>query len=101
MSIETRRERIIYFALVPLIAAVLGALATAIFTGQGCAIDTPNSVVDILGSSGLSSAEKMKALEVYREVSDRPWSLVRSLTTLLFVLLGASAFAIAERIRGK
>jgi hypothetical protein len=55
----------------------------------------------VLGDTKLTGPEKLKALEVYREVTDRPWAIMRTLMTALMVLLGGTLWAISDRIRGK
>lgn len=89
MALETTREKIIYGALVPLSASVLTALATVVFTGDACQLAPGTDFLTILQNQRLSGPEKMKALELYTSVTDRPWSVVRSLTSMTTILVGA------------
>lgn len=99
MAFETKRERLIYFGFVPIIAACAGALATALFSGQACSPGS-ETLVTIMTNSSLSGPEKLKALQIYQDLADKPWALVRSLTMLLYAALGLFGVAIAQRIQG-
>jgi hypothetical protein len=101
MSLETRKEKIIFLALVPVIAAVCGALATAIFTNTSCQLGPGTDFVTVLSNQALTGDQKLKALEIYQTVTDRPWGLVRSLLSILAVVTGALVFTAATRLGRK
>jgi hypothetical protein len=101
MSLETRRERVIYLGVVPVVGAILGAVATSIFqiaTGPGA--DFPTAI-EVMKDASLSSADKLEVLKMIKEVSDRPWSVIRTLLTSLTFLVGICAIPIAQRISGR
>jgi hypothetical protein len=101
MALETRRERIIYLGVIPIVGAVLGALAAAIFQIMSSPTAGLPSAVEVLRDQFLSSADKIRLLEMIKEVGDRPWSLLRSLFFCLTFLVGVRAPAIAQRIRDR
>ena len=98
MSIETKREKLIYYGAVPIIAAAIGATVTAWM--QAYAFDQSQSldVAAILADKTLTGKEKLQALQIYSNMTDRPWAIARSLTNFLFVALGVFGGAIASRI---
>lgn len=99
MKFETRKERIILLGIIPIAAAVRGSAATVFFGGSSCQLGPGTDFMSVLQTSGMSGEEKMKVLELYRDVSDRPWSLMRSLVGILAVSCGMLVWALSERIR--
>jgi hypothetical protein len=97
MAIETRREKIIFLGIVPVLGAAAGAIVARLLQGSSC----PNSLdlVAIMKSANLSGPEKLKALEIYQEVADRPWSAFSTFLSLLFFVAGSLALAASDWIR--
>lgn len=96
MRLETKRQRLLYQGLVPIAAAIIGAISATWF--QSTSIDQAqlNDVISLIGDPKLSSEQKLQALELYREITDRPWAIIRSLVTAftmtLSVVVGALVF---------
>jgi hypothetical protein len=98
---ESQRSRVFFQAIVPISAAVIGGLVGAIATtwvqagnSDAAQMDT---VVALLKDVSLTSQQKLQALETYKEISDRPWAIIRSLTSSL---TSAVAIAIGAMIAG-
>ena len=89
MSLESRKEKLFYRAFVPIGAGVIGALAAVVFSGDSCQLGPGTDFLTILRDSGLSGPEKMKALELYSQITDRPWGIVRTLMTILVFTVSA------------
>ncbi|RYD47814.1 MAG: hypothetical protein EOP60_16780 [Sphingomonadales bacterium] len=83
MTLETRRERLIYQGAVPVIAAIAGALAATWF--QSANIDQAQlaDIVRLISDPKLSADQKIQALNLYKEITDRPWYIMRNLATAL------------------
>ena len=83
MSIESRKERILYQAVVPIAAAILGAIAATWF--QSAIIDKTQlaDIVHLLKDPQLTAQQKLQGLNIYKEITDRPWSVIRSLVSYL------------------
>lgn len=89
MSLETRGEKIFYRAFIPVVSVIIGALATVVFSGSACQLGSETDFISILSSQELGGPEKLKALEIYKEVTDRPWGILRSLVSSLLFVIGA------------
>jgi hypothetical protein len=96
MALESRRDKLIYGGFVPIIGAVAGAIAATWF--QTASLDQAqlDDVITLLKDPSLTAQQKLQALEIYREITDRPWELIRSLTTTftmtVSVIVGALVF---------
>jgi hypothetical protein len=101
MTLESRREKVIYLGLVPVVAAILGSLATAIFQIAATPSSEFPTAIEILKDPLLGNAEKVKLLEMVKEIGDRPWSVIRTLTTSLTFIVGVCAIPLAQRIRDR
>jgi hypothetical protein len=100
MTIETRREKLLFYGVVPILAAVAGALAVTYATGSACPAP-PADLTSIIRDTSLSGPEKLKALEIYEKISDRPWDIARSFMSLFFIALGLFGVAIGQRIASR
>jgi hypothetical protein len=98
---ESRRSRIFFRAVVPITAAVIGGLVGAIATAWVQAGNSDaaqmDAVVALLKDVSLTPQQKLQALEAYKEISDRPWGIIRSLTSSL---TSAVAIGIGAMIAG-
>ena len=99
VAIETTRDRIIFLVVVPITTALVGAFATAYFTAGSCQVISSPDFITILKTTGLTSADKMKALAMYQDISDRPWSIVRTLGTVLAICTPILLYAYADKIK--
>ena len=95
MSLETKRERLIYQGAISVIAAIAGALAATWF--QSANVDQAQlaDIVKLISDPKLTAEQKIQALSLYKEITDRPWLIMRNLaTTLGFAIMwgiGAAA----------
>lgn len=81
MALDTRAERVVYQGLIPVLGAVLGAIAATWY--QSASMDSAQigDITALLRDPQLNSQQKIQALEMYKEITDRPWYVIRSLTT--------------------
>ena len=101
MAIEGRQDTIIYKVLVPIAGAVAGALAATWFGAASIDNSQLLDVITLIKDPALSAAQKLQALNTYKEITDRPWAIVRQLTsvgTTMGIVLG---MAFAMRIRNQ
>jgi hypothetical protein len=99
MAVETTREKVLYYALVPVIAAAAGAFITSILQGQTCLPAGGADLVAILKDNTMSGAQKLQALEVYKDVTGRPWSVISSVSGSIMGIGGFLAAYLATRSR--
>lgn len=97
MSIETNREKLLFYAVVPIIAAAAGAFVTSMIQGQTCLPEGGADLLAILKDGTMTGEQKLKALEVYKEVTGRPWSLIGSVSASIFAIGGFMAAYLATR----
>jgi len=97
MSLETRKDKLIYGIAVPIIGAILGAIVATWI--QASTIDKAQlaDVVSLLKDPQLTAQQKIQALQMYREITDRPWGIIRSLTSML---TSAAMFAVGALVVG-
>ena len=89
MANEDRRQQIITQWVVPITAAIIGGIAGSVFQAASFDNAQVSDIISVLKDPALSADQKMKALEVYQAITDRPWSIIRSLVTYLGVALGS------------
>jgi hypothetical protein len=89
MGIETRRDKLIYHGFIPVLGAILGAIAATWFQSANLDNSQLHYVVTLLKDPALSAQEKLQALEIYKEITDRPWSVIRSIVTFFGISLGS------------
>jgi ABC-type uncharacterized transport system permease subunit len=101
VALESPTEKIIYGLVVPILAAVIGALVATWFGAASVDHAQVQDVVGLLKDPNLSGPQKLKALEIYKEITDRPWGLARTLVTTATIIAAAIGFAWAFRIQNK
>ena len=94
MSLETPKERLLYQGAVPILAAMAGAVAATWF--QSVTFDNAQiaDVITLLKDPTLSADQKLQALKMYQDITDRPWSVVRSLVTTLTMTISVAVGAL-------
>lgn len=80
---ETKLDRVIYMGAVPLLAAMLGGVAGALLQAQSCSIVGASEIKALLENAQLNGAQKIQFMKDYLELTDRPWSLARSVVTFV------------------
>lgn len=98
---ESRRDKILYLGIVPIAAAMAGAFVSNVLGSGVCGPGSDLDVASILQSSNLSGPDKLKALEIYREISGRPWNFLDTLGVALVFALGLFSVEIGTWIRRK
>ena len=99
MTLETRKEKVIFYAIVPIAAAVAGAVVTNFIQGTTCLPEGGADMVAIIKDSTMSGPDKLKALQIYKDITARPWDKIGSVITLLFFVVGSMSFAVSDWIR--
>ena len=97
MAEPTKRGWWLDKVLVPIIGSVVGAIAATWF--QASALDQAQlaDVVELLKDPAMDATQKVKALEIYQNITDRPWSLMRSLITSLTIFMPMFLMALLYR----
>ena len=99
MTESRQRDWWIDKLIIPVMAAIIGAIAASWF--QASALDHAQlkGVVALIKDPAMSADQKIKALDIYREITDRPWSLIRTLVTSVTVFLPMFLMALLYRGR--
>ena len=97
MSLETAKEKLLYQGVVPILAAMAGAVAATWF--QSLSFDNAQiaDVIQLLKDPKLTAEQKLQALKIYQDITDRPWSVVRTLVNSLTM---AVAIAVGALVAG-
>ncbi|OAN51866.1 hypothetical protein [Sphingobium sp. TCM1] len=99
MAEQSKRERIILFGVIPVLSAIIGSIATVIFTRAAGSGKVDDAVVEILRNQSYSAADKAKLLTLANADSDHFWSLLSSMMTFVTVAGMILAWALADWIR--
>lgn len=98
----SKRERVILFGVVPVVAAVVGAIVTVVvghLTGGG---GNPSDVMlEIVKAPNLTFAQKEALMKIADQNASRFWVWLSSVGTILCLFLGLFSTSIAQRIRGR
>jgi hypothetical protein len=80
-----------------LLTTILGAILAAIF--QAVTFDQAqlSDITALLRDEGLSATQKIQALNTYKEITDRPWSVIRSIVTTASIMLPMFLMALVYR----
>ena len=89
MAIDSRRDRVIFHGIVPVLGAILGAIAATWFQSSNLDHAQLDDVMKLIKDQSLSPQQKLQALEIYKEITDRPWSLIRSVVSYFGIALGS------------
>lgn len=94
----TKRERIILYGVVPIVAAVVGAVMTVI-VGRYIGGDKPSEVlVEILKAPGLSPADKAKLMALANESTTRFYDFLKNVLSILSMVAAFLGVSVASRI---
>ena len=99
MMEATKRERIILYGAVPIAAAIIGAIVTAMITHKSGDAANAASIAQIAIDKTMTAPEKLKALELINKNDQQFYDLIRSLFTFLLVPITAIAWAVADWIK--
>ena len=89
MSEQSRGQQIVKNWVVPVCAAVVGGIAGSFV--QATSFDTAqvSDIVAVMKDPALTADQKLQALQIYEKITDRPWSIIRSLLTYFSIALGS------------
>jgi hypothetical protein len=89
MAEESPRQRIVKNWVVPIAAAVIGGIAGSFV--QATSFDTAqvSDIISVMKDPSLTAEQKIQALQIYEKITDRPWSIIRSMVTYLGIALGS------------
>ena len=97
----TNRDKIIFYGLIPIFAAAIGAVIAGLIQAQNCSVPNTLQLSEIIRASNLTGKEKFEALRIYSDITDRPWSFVRSIFFALIPIVGVLVYTISDRIRDR
>ena len=97
----TKRERIILYGAVPIAAAIIGAIVTAVLTQRSGGPNTAAAIAQITADKALTAAQKLRALELVNKNDQQLYDLIRTCLLALVLPLGAIAYAVADWIRSR
>lgn len=79
----SKRERILLMGVVPIVAAIVGALATVLATKYFGSSPAQDSLVEMLADPRLSVADRLKVLQALKELDEPFWGVVRTISVPL------------------
>jgi len=96
----TKRERIVLYGIVPIVAACLGAIVTVVAQRMFGATAPDEVMLAVIQLEGVTAAERMKLLEVVNENSEKLYNFLNTAAVLLLVPFAGVIWAYSSRIRG-
>lgn len=96
----SKRERIILLGVVPIVAAILGAITTVIISHATGGGGNQNDVMlEILRMEGLTFEQKTKLMQIADQQNSRFYTWLSSIGTIVLMAIGYIAPSVAQRIR--
>lgn len=95
----TKRERILLLGVVPVLAAVTGAVVTVIAQKMFGASAPDDVMLAVIKMEGITAAERLKLLEMVNTNSAKFYSFLNSAAIMLLVPAGGLIWAYAAKIR--
>ena len=84
---EEKREAFLYKILVPIVGAILAAMVGTVVLIWFRSANMDNAqlkdVMVLIKDPQLNASQKLQALSIYKEIPDRPWSILRALLMFL------------------
>lgn len=101
MSVNpTRRERLILFGVIPVLAAVVGAIVTVVVTKYFGGSPKPSDVmVEILKTPNTTPADKVKLMAAVNSSTDRFYTLLGSVVSIASIVCSVLVWSVADWIR--
>lgn len=96
----TKRERILLYGVVPILAACVGAVATVMAQRMFGATAPDDVMLAVIQMEGVTAAERMKMLEAVNASSTKFYSFINTVAIMLLIPLGGVIWGFAARIRG-
>ena len=95
----SKRERLILFGAIPVVAAVLGAVATVIATKLFSGANASEAIMKVVSDPSLSAADKVKLLDLINAGDGKFYSFLTSVLIFLSIPLTAIGWAVADWIK--
>lgn len=93
----TRRERIIFYGAVPILAACIGAVATVAAQRMFGATAPDDVMLAIIQMEGITAAERMKLIEAVNVNSAKFYSFISTAAAMLLVPISVVIIAYARK----
>ena len=94
-----RRERIILYGVIPVLAAVVGAIATVVVGRLTGSSNPSDAMVSVLKDQHLAAADKEKLLALINVGTERFYSLLGSVVSIVSLVCGVLVWAVSDWIR--
>jgi len=97
----TRRERILLYGAVPIIAACLGAVVTVIAQRMFGSTSPDEVMLAIIQLDGVTADERMKMMEAASASSTKFYSFINTVAIMLLIPLAGVIWSIEEGVGGE
>ena len=98
---QTTRDKIIFYGVVPILAAVVGAVVTVIVSNMTGAASVDESVRIILSDRSLNAAQKTDMIKLVYSQDDDFWSFLRTFLMLSIVPVMWIVSDLGARLRNR
>ena len=95
-----KRERMLLFGAVPIIAAILGVVTTVIIGKLTGGSETNSVLIEIMKTPGLTPAQRIELMNLANHGTDKFYNWLSSVGALFIFALGLLGPSIASRIQG-
>ena len=96
----TKRERIILYGVVPIVAAIVGAVVTVIAQRVFSATAPDEVMLAVVQMEGITAADRLKLLEAVNVNTAKFYSFINTAAIVLLVPVGGLIWNYAWKIRG-
>lgn len=97
----SKRERLILFGIVPIVAAIAGAVATVVISRMTGSAKVDDVMLEIIKMQGVTAEQKAKLMELANQSTSSFYTWLSSVGFLFAALIGFLGPSIAARIRGE
>jgi hypothetical protein len=95
----SKRERIILYGVIPVLAAIVGAIATVV-VGRYTGSDNPSeTMIAIIKDPTLSPNDKAKLMALVNVSTERFYTLLGSVVSIVSLVCGVLVWAVSDWIR--
>lgn len=78
---ESKKDRIIFLGIIPILAAICGGAAGALIQAQSCSVVGATELRALIENAQMTGTQKLEFMKLYTSITDRPWEIVRSIVT--------------------
>jgi hypothetical protein len=97
--VQTKRERIILYGIVPVAATIIGSLATVILQRIFGSSESGGAIVAVIKTAGLTPPQKVELIKLVNANDDRFYSFLSNTLILLSIPVGSIFYALADWIK--